>query len=206
MAVWVVFFGAMTRVGATDGMHRGDSLPFWEQACADNRPQACAAPAAGSRPRTAATTPGWACNELGPPLRRGPSGRRRPRSRAGLLLAGVRSAVSGRLCQPARSERAQPGQSTRARSPIAAARRRTKPHRHARAGAVRARVPSRLELRVRQTVGVAMSRRVRWLSATSSLAMPPRRLRIAGPPCPREGGVASMTRCPTLSRFRPARS
>ena len=52
-----LFFGAMTALGATDGMHRGDSLPFWEQACAANRPQRLRAPAAGSRPRTAATTP-----------------------------------------------------------------------------------------------------------------------------------------------------
>ena len=35
MAVWVVFFVAMTASGATDGMHRGDSLPFWQQACAE---------------------------------------------------------------------------------------------------------------------------------------------------------------------------
>ena len=37
MAAWILFFGAMTAVGATDGMHRGDALPFWEQACQDNR-------------------------------------------------------------------------------------------------------------------------------------------------------------------------
>ncbi len=41
MAVWVAFFGVMTASGATDGMHRGDSLPFWEQACSEDRPQAC---------------------------------------------------------------------------------------------------------------------------------------------------------------------
>ena len=37
MAVWAMFFGVMTLVGSTDGMHRGDSIPFWEQACADGR-------------------------------------------------------------------------------------------------------------------------------------------------------------------------
>ena len=41
MTAWVLFFGAMTAAGATDGMHRGDSLPFWEQACAEGRANAC---------------------------------------------------------------------------------------------------------------------------------------------------------------------
>jgi Na+-translocating ferredoxin:NAD+ oxidoreductase RnfD subunit len=64
MAVWVAFFAAMTARGATDGMHRGDSLPFWQQACADNRPQACERllriEASYCRDNA-----GWACNELG---------------------------------------------------------------------------------------------------------------------------------------------
>lgn len=41
MAVWILFFGAMTARGATDGMHIGDSLPFWAQACDERRPRAC---------------------------------------------------------------------------------------------------------------------------------------------------------------------
>jgi hypothetical protein len=64
MAVWVVFFAAMSASGATDGTHRGDSLPFWEQACADKRPQACQ-----RLIRIEASycndNAGWACNELG---------------------------------------------------------------------------------------------------------------------------------------------
>jgi hypothetical protein len=64
MAAWVVFFGAMTAAGSTDGMHRGDSLPFWEQACAADRPQACE-----RLLRIEASycndNAGWACNELG---------------------------------------------------------------------------------------------------------------------------------------------
>jgi hypothetical protein len=64
MAVWVVLFAAMTVSGATDGMHRGDSLPFWEQACVDGRPKAC------QRLLMIETSycndnAGWACNELG---------------------------------------------------------------------------------------------------------------------------------------------
>jgi hypothetical protein len=64
MAAWILFFGAMTSVGATDGMHRGDALPFWEQACHDGRRNAC--------PRLVqletnycGDNAGWACNALG---------------------------------------------------------------------------------------------------------------------------------------------
>ena len=64
MAAWALFFGAMTVAGATDGRHRGDTIPFWEQACAEGRPQAC------ERLVRIATNycgdnAGWACNELG---------------------------------------------------------------------------------------------------------------------------------------------
>jgi Na+-translocating ferredoxin:NAD+ oxidoreductase RnfD subunit len=64
MAVWVAFFGTMTALGATDGMHRGDSLPFWEQACADNRPQACQR-LLRIEASYCGDNAGWACNELG---------------------------------------------------------------------------------------------------------------------------------------------
>jgi hypothetical protein len=64
MAVWVAFFAAMTASGATDGMHRGDSLPFWEQACADNRPNACQRLLMIETSYCNDNT-GWACNELG---------------------------------------------------------------------------------------------------------------------------------------------
>jgi Na+-translocating ferredoxin:NAD+ oxidoreductase RnfD subunit len=64
MAVWVVFFGVMTLAGRTDGMHRGDALPFWVQACSESRPQAC------DRLMMIETNyctdnAGWACNEVG---------------------------------------------------------------------------------------------------------------------------------------------
>lgn len=64
MAVWVVFFGAMTGLGRTDGTHPGDRLPFWEEACAQGRPTAC-----DRLLQLEATYCGdasaWACNELG---------------------------------------------------------------------------------------------------------------------------------------------
>ena len=64
MAVWALFFGAMTVSGATDGRHRGDSVPFWEQACADGRPQACAR-LVQIQTNYCGDNAGWACNELG---------------------------------------------------------------------------------------------------------------------------------------------
>ena len=64
MVAWIVFFGAMTAMGKTDGKHTGDSLPFWEQACAEGRSNAC------TRLIQLETTycgdnSAWACNELG---------------------------------------------------------------------------------------------------------------------------------------------
>ena len=64
MVVWALFFGAMTVAGATDGRHRGDTVPFWEQACADGRPQACAR-LVQIETNYCGDNAGWACNELG---------------------------------------------------------------------------------------------------------------------------------------------
>ena len=64
MSAWVVFFAIMTAAGRTDGRHIGDSVPFWQQACADNRPNACRRllQIEGSY---CDDNSGWACNELG---------------------------------------------------------------------------------------------------------------------------------------------
>ena len=64
MALWVVFFGLMTVRGATDGTHRGDTVPFWEQACADGRLNACEH-LIQIETSYCADNAGWACNELG---------------------------------------------------------------------------------------------------------------------------------------------
>ena len=64
LAVWVVFFGAMTAVGSTDGMHRGDTIPFWKQACADGRRNACQR-LLQIESSYCGDNSGWACNELG---------------------------------------------------------------------------------------------------------------------------------------------
>ncbi len=64
MTVWAVFFGTMTLLGSTDGMHRGDSIPFWEEACADGHRGGCdrLLQIESSYCRDSS---GWACNELG---------------------------------------------------------------------------------------------------------------------------------------------
>jgi hypothetical protein len=64
MGVWIVFFLAMTAAGRTDGMHRGDSLPFWEQACSEGRPRACER-LLMIETNYCTDNAGWACNEVG---------------------------------------------------------------------------------------------------------------------------------------------
>jgi TPR repeat protein len=64
MAAWGAFFALMTGVGAADGMHRGDSLPFWIQACADNKTMACQR-LVRIENSYCGDNAGWACNELG---------------------------------------------------------------------------------------------------------------------------------------------
>lgn len=70
MSIWIVSFSTLTLLGRTDGRHTGDSLPFWQQACADNLPNAC-----GRLLQLEATYCGdnaaWACNELGLHYREG---------------------------------------------------------------------------------------------------------------------------------------
>jgi hypothetical protein len=70
MALWIVLFGSMSLLGKTDGQHTGDSLPFWQQACADGVSNSC------ERLLQLETTycgdnAAWACNELGVQFREG---------------------------------------------------------------------------------------------------------------------------------------
>ena len=64
MTVWVMVFGAATWLGKMDGRHTGDSVPFWQQSCAEGLPNACQ-----RLVQLEATYCGdnsaWACNELG---------------------------------------------------------------------------------------------------------------------------------------------
>lgn len=70
MAIWAAFFGVMASVGATDGTHPGDRIPFWEQACAEGRRNACAR-LIRIESTYCGDNSGWACNELGRYYREG---------------------------------------------------------------------------------------------------------------------------------------
>ena len=70
MAVWIIFFGSMTVMGKTDGMHPGDSLPFWEQACTEDRQTACNR-LIQLEASYCGDNSAWACNELGGHYRQG---------------------------------------------------------------------------------------------------------------------------------------
>ncbi len=64
IAVWVVFFGAMAALGSTDGTHPGDTLPFWQRACAEGRHDGCDR-LLQIQSSYCADNSAWACNELG---------------------------------------------------------------------------------------------------------------------------------------------
>ena len=64
MAVWIAFFSTMAAIGLTDSKHIGDSLPFWQQACGDNRRGACETLLRIER-GYCDNNVGWACNEVG---------------------------------------------------------------------------------------------------------------------------------------------
>ncbi|MFK7864667.1 MAG: hypothetical protein AB8B95_10630 [Pseudohongiellaceae bacterium] len=64
MAVWILIFAGMSVLQKTDGQHTGDSLPFWQESCAQNLPTGC------DRLLLIQSTycndnAAWACNELG---------------------------------------------------------------------------------------------------------------------------------------------
>ena len=70
MSVWIVFFITMNQTGHADDAHPGKRVPFWQQACAEGRVNACrnlvtvedAYCTSGSA---------WACSELGANLLEG---------------------------------------------------------------------------------------------------------------------------------------
>lgn len=64
IGVWVIFFTLMALAGATDGRHRGDGVPFWEDACDNGRRQACER-LLQIEASYCADASAWACNELG---------------------------------------------------------------------------------------------------------------------------------------------
>ena len=171
MAAWIVFFGVMTAMGAADGMHKGDSLPFWEQACAADKPQACAR-LLRIEASYCGDNAGWACNELG---RHYPKGGWSPpirSARFGYFSRACEARFQAGCVNLLDPSTPQPRQSARVRSAVAVARGRTEPDRDARAGALRARVPARLGVRVRAPTAARLKRARRrsrvargWLAA-----------------------------------------
>ena len=64
MGVWAVVFVGMSAAGGVGDRHPGQWLPFWQQACDEDRPHACnflAVKQSGHCNRGS----GWACNEAG---------------------------------------------------------------------------------------------------------------------------------------------
>ncbi|MEQ8955831.1 MAG: hypothetical protein RL120_16990, partial [Gammaproteobacteria bacterium] len=70
MGMWIAVFAIMSLLGKTDGRHTGDSLPFWQTACAEGRSNACERLVLLETTYCGDNAP-WACNELGLHYRRG---------------------------------------------------------------------------------------------------------------------------------------
>ncbi len=64
LVLWVVVFGGLSTVKALGDAHEARTVPFWYQACEDNRPNGCQRYEELLRTHCAAES-GWACNELG---------------------------------------------------------------------------------------------------------------------------------------------
>lgn len=70
IVAWGALFLGMTAAGKTDGKHTGDSLPFWQQACAAHKANACSR-LLQLEATYCADNAAWACNELGSHYREG---------------------------------------------------------------------------------------------------------------------------------------
>jgi hypothetical protein len=64
MTVWALVFGGMSAVQGVGDDHRGQFVQFWQQACQQERPQACRY-LADLHAGYCNQGSGWACNELG---------------------------------------------------------------------------------------------------------------------------------------------
>jgi len=64
MSIWAVAFIAMSAVQGVGDSHRGQWLPFWQQACEDGRAYACPY-LADLESNFCDNGSGWACNEAG---------------------------------------------------------------------------------------------------------------------------------------------
>jgi hypothetical protein len=63
ISIWGIVFALMTAVRGVGDRHPGQWLPFWQQACAEQRPRACRY-LLQTEARFCDGGSGWACNEL----------------------------------------------------------------------------------------------------------------------------------------------
>jgi hypothetical protein len=64
MTIWAIVFGGMSLAEGVGDNHRGQWLPFWRQACTEERPYACRY-LADTQGAFCSRGSGWACNEQG---------------------------------------------------------------------------------------------------------------------------------------------
>ena len=64
MSIWVAAFAIMSAAQGVGDTHRGQWMPFWQEACNDDRPYACSYLVAMQSTYCDAGS-GWACNEFG---------------------------------------------------------------------------------------------------------------------------------------------
>ena len=70
MGVWIAVFGLMSVLGRTDAQHTGDSVPFWQNSCSAELPNACVR-LVSVESTYCSDNAAWACNELGVHYREG---------------------------------------------------------------------------------------------------------------------------------------
>jgi hypothetical protein len=63
MSVWAIVFAVMSAAQGVGDRHPGQWLPFWQEACAEGRPRACAY-LANLQSIYCEAGSGWACNEI----------------------------------------------------------------------------------------------------------------------------------------------
>jgi hypothetical protein len=64
MAIWTIVFGVMSLFNGVGDGHRGQFVPFWQQACAEARPYACQY-LADMQQTHCVRGSGWSCNDFG---------------------------------------------------------------------------------------------------------------------------------------------
>jgi hypothetical protein len=64
MSIWAIVFGVMSMLDGVGDGHRGQFVPFWQQACAEARPYACQY-LTDMQQTHCVRRSGWSCNDFG---------------------------------------------------------------------------------------------------------------------------------------------